>query len=375
MNLYRRHTVKLLALALAAGASIGSGMAYAGDGSFRQGRIFTSTNAATGNEVLVYADGAEGLSLITRLPTNGTGTGLGLGSQGAVTLTRDGRYLLVVNAASNTISTFAVTADGLSLSSVVSSGGLGPLSVTEHKGMVYVLNALGEGSVAGFRLDNGMLWPLPGSVRGLSAAAGTNPAQVGFSADGKTLVVTEKGTNRITTYPVGDHGVIGDAIVTPSAGVTPFGFAFDRRNHLLVSEAFGGAVDGSAVSSYRFVDSAPSQPLIISASVGTLQTAACWVTLTPAGHYAFVTNTGSNTVSSYRVRAAGKLELVNSTAGISLEMIGPIDAAVSADGKELYVLGEASGSVTPFAIGPGGTLTASKAAIDLMPGAAGMAAN
>ncbi len=69
----------------------------------------------------------------------GVGTGAGLGSHGAVTLSRNGRFLFVVNAASNTVSTFAVRPAGLVLKSVVDTGGLTPTSVAENDGPVCVL--------------------------------------------------------------------------------------------------------------------------------------------------------------------------------------------------------------------------------------------
>ena len=48
-----------------------------------------------------------------------------------MTLSQDGRFLFVVNAGSNSISTFAFGGSGLVLKSVVDSGGLTPTSVTE----------------------------------------------------------------------------------------------------------------------------------------------------------------------------------------------------------------------------------------------------
>ena len=88
-------------------------------------------------------------------------------------------------------------------------------------------------------------------------------------------LVTEKGTNKLGGYRVPDDGTTDAPTVTTSAGVTQFGFAFDRHGHALVSEAFGGAVNASAVSSYGFGIPTPASPAVISASVGTTQTAAC----------------------------------------------------------------------------------------------------
>ena len=344
------------------------------DDGFRAGKVFTSTNAVAGNELLVYSAGKNGLlSLQTRVATQGAGTGTGLGNQGGVTLSGDGRHLFVVNALSNTVSTFAVGRNRLTLQSTVDSGGLRPISVTEHDGVVYVLNANGAGNIAGFRNAQGVLTPLAGSSRPLSAAGGTGSAQVGFSPDGDVLLVTEKGTNKLSSYRVRDDGATDAPVVTASAGVTPFGFAFDRRGHALVSEAFGGAAGASAVSSYGFGVPTPASPAVISASVGTTQTAACWVVVTPNGRYAYVTNTGSGTISSYAVQKSGQLTLaqpVAATAGA-----GPIDAALSASGGHLFVLNSGSRSISSFSVAKDGSLANPGSVSGLPVGANGLAAN
>lgn len=371
----RRHALKAIALGLAlSGLGLPAAATDRDDDGFRAGRVFTSTNAVAGNELLVYAAAADGsLALRARLATHGQGTGTGLGNQGAVTLSGSGRHLFIVNALSNTVSTFAVRRNGLELRSTVDSGGQRPISVTEHDGVVYVLNAEGAGNVTGFRNIAGHLHALPGSTQPLSAAGGTGAAQVGFSPDGDVLLVTEKATNKLTSYRVRRDGRIDAPVTTASAGATPFGFAFDRRGHALVSEAFGGAANASAVSSYGFEDWAPAKPTLISASIGTTQTAACWVVVTPNGRHAYVTNTGSGTISSYGVQRNGKLALAQAVAATS--GAGPIDAAISADGRALFVLNAGGNSITAFSIARDGALAPTGSASGLPAGANGLAAN
>jgi 6-phosphogluconolactonase len=379
MNTNRRNAFKLLALTLAIGGLGGPAVAHGEgdddeDDGYRAGRVFTSTNAVAGNEVLVYETARGGtLALQARLATQGQGTGTGLGNQGAVTLSGNGRFLFVVNALSNSVSTFAVRRGGLVLRSTVDSGGQQPISVSEHRGVVYVLNAGGAGNVTGFRNHAGSLQPVSGSAQPLSAAGGTGPAQVGFSPDGDVLLVTEKATNKLTSYRVRGDGRLDAPVVTASAGVTPFGFAFDRRGRALVSEAFGGAAQASAVSSYGFEDRALARPIVISASVPDTQSAACWVVTTPNGRYAYTTNTGSGTVSRYAIQASGQLTLAQAVAATPGR--GPIDAAISADGRGLFVLNAGSNSIASFAIAPDGSLTATGSATGLPAGSNGLAAN
>lgn len=111
ITLNRRDAARLVATALAAAGATTPLRALADDEGervgLRSGKLFISTNAPAGNEVLIYARSSGGpAALVDRVSTHGLSTGGGLGSQGAVTLSGNGRWLFVVNAASNSISTF-----------------------------------------------------------------------------------------------------------------------------------------------------------------------------------------------------------------------------------------------------------------------------
>lgn len=339
------------------------------------GAVYVTSNAPGGNQVLAFGRASDGtLTPAGAYPTGGTGTGAGLGSQGAVVLSADGRWLLAVSAGSGHVSAFRVRPHGLERTDVEPSGGAMPVSVTSHGRVVYVLNAGGAGNVAGFTLSpGGDLSPLPGSTRPLSAA-GAAPAQVEFSPDGRTLVVTEKATSRIVTYAVDRQGRAGPPVAHPSAGATPFGFAFSGRDRLIVSEAFGGAPDASATSSYRL--DRTGAPAVVSASVPTTETAACWVAVSRDGRYAYVTNTGSGSVSGYAVGPDGTLALLDAdgVTGVTGPGSGPIDEDFSRDGRHLYVLGAGSHAVHAFAFAADGSLAPVGDLPGLPAGAAGLAA-
>jgi 6-phosphogluconolactonase len=370
----RRQVLAMTALAVAAIAT--SSPAMAERDTLRQGKIFTSTNSPAGNEVLVYAHSETGpATFVTRAATNGAGTGGGLGSQGAVTLSRNGAYLFVVNAASNTVSTFAFSGAGLILTSVVDSGGLTPTSVTERDGLVYVLNAGGEGNVTGFRNAKGVLAPVSDGSRPLSASGGTAPAQVSLSNDGDVLLVTERNTNRLTSYAVLPNGTLGNRVVTQSGGITPFGFAFTRRNQIVVSEAAGGAADGSTVSSYRFDNRAPTAPVLVSRAVPTTQTAACWIAVTPDGRFAYSANAGSSSISSFSIARTGAITLLQGAAGLTGANAGAIDMAVTPDGQQLHVFASRGLQIVSFTIGADGSLAPLGGVGGMPAGTAGLAAN
>ena len=162
------------------------------------GHVYTLSNQVSGNAVMEYSRASDGtLNFVASYAAGGTGTGGGLGNQGAIILTDDGDVLLAVNAGSNTISSFKVDNNGLSLTSTVSSGGIRPISITRYNDLVFVLNAGAPGNISGFAINgNGMLNAIPNSIRPLSAA-NVGPAQIEFVNDGKVLVVTEQATNKI----------------------------------------------------------------------------------------------------------------------------------------------------------------------------------
>jgi 6-phosphogluconolactonase (cycloisomerase 2 family) len=248
-----------------------------------------------------------------------------------------------------------------------------PISLTLNGNFLYVLNAGGSGNITGFRVrDNGELLPLDGSTQTLSNGGtgdSPGPAQISFSRDGRLLVVTEKATNMIDVFPV-ENGIAGPPVSHPSAGMTPFGFAFAKRNDLIVSEAFGGAPDVSAVSSYN-VDTNTFD--VISPAVGTTQTAACWVVISNNGRYAYVTNTGSGSISSYRIETNGAISLLEAQAGLTGEGSSPADMALSNDGKFLYALGVASDTISIFRVRENGKLQP-LGSVDVPAGAVGLAA-
>lgn len=212
--------------------------------------LYTETNSASGNQLQVYETLSDGNPTLTaEVATGGLGTDGGLGNQGALALSVDHRHIFAVNAGSNDVSSFEVRPNGLKWVSKAPSGGTTPVSLTIHGDLLYVLNAGGSGNIAGFRIQpNGALNAIPGSSQPLSSST-AGAAQIGFDGGGDRLVVTEKNTNKIDVYTVRE-GFAGKPRVHASYGMEPFGFTFDRRGDLLVSEAFGGKANAAALSSY-----------------------------------------------------------------------------------------------------------------------------
>jgi 6-phosphogluconolactonase (cycloisomerase 2 family) len=339
------------------------------------GAVYTMDNAASENHVLAFQRGADGkLTPAGSFATGGRGAGSGLGSQGAVLLSDNARWLFVCNAGSSEISVFLVTPTGLVLTDKVASEGKHPISVTLHRNLLFVLNAGGQvgdkDNVAGFLFFDGRLLALPHVPHGLSSD-NTNPADINFAPDGSTLVVTEKDTSMIDMFTVDNDGSIDEANHFQSAGQTPFGFAFRGRD-LLVSEAFGGAKDASAVSSYDI--DRDGQLQVVSPSVPTTETSACWLVVTDNGRFAYTANTGSGTLTGYRITPNGELALLNSdgVTGITGPHSSPADMAFSFNNRFLYCR-NGNGTISAFVVNQDGSLSAFDGISGLPAAATGLA--
>ncbi len=338
-------SVFLTVLAVAPAAAAGSSA----------GAVYTLSNSAAGNAVIAFSRSSDGsLSPLGTFATGGLGSGGGLGSQGAVTLSGDGQWLLAVNAGSDEITSFAVGADRrLTFADKIWSGGDHPISVTIGYGVVYTVNDGGSGNIAGFSISpTGHLSAIAGSIRPLSSSS-SGPAQISFTPDRATLVVTEKATNRITTYAVGANGAAGAPTWVTSAGPTPFGFDFDNKGRLIVSEANGGPPNLSFVSSY---DVSSGSARIIDGRVATHQVAACWVVVTNNGKYAYASNTASGSISGFAIANDGSLDLLDADGVTGSTGGAPTDMSLSSNSKFLYA--RVGAALHAFRINHDGSLAA-----------------
>jgi 6-phosphogluconolactonase (cycloisomerase 2 family) len=325
-----------------------AGVAWASAGA---GAVYTITNATTGNAVVVYHRSANGsLRPAGTFATGGNGSGAGLGSQGAVIVSDDQRFVFAVNAGSNSVSSFRITPDGLVLADTEDSGGQMPTSLAFHHGVLYALNAGQPNNITSFTVDRrGDIAPIPGATRPLSAPS-TNPAQVSFSHGGEFLVVSERATNLLDVFTVDRDGRALGPVSQPSAGPTPFGFAIDKRNTVLVSEA--GANGGA--SSYRITEAPGLEP--VSPAVMTGQRAACWTVITQNGRYGYVINAGTGNISGFSIGRSGRATLLDPD-GVTAETGGnPTDAILSLDSRFLYVRVAALNQIAVFRVRSDGSL-------------------
>ena len=317
--------------------------------------VYVQTNDAAENEIVAFSRAEDGtLAPIGRYATGGRGTGEPhLPSQGSVVLSEDGRWLLVVNAGSDELSLFEIEPDGLRLADRVGTGGRRPTSAAVSGALVYVLNN-GTPTITGYNLVDGKLSALADSTRPLSGNDAA-PAQISFAPGGGALIATERGTNSISSYAIDERGYADGPMTIESSGQTPYGFGF-ANGSVVVTEAFGGETGAAAASSYAVTDA--GELSLVSGSVGDTRSEVCWAVITNDDRFAFVTNFGDGTVSSYEIAPDGGLTLRAHVAGSTRQgEKGVRDEALSSDGRYLYAIDADAGKLFGWSVDASGELT------------------
>lgn len=363
----------LTALAGAAGASAFGGPSFPGGEAAHAAPVFVQTDNLEANQVVAYDRAADGT--LTQAGVYGTGGRGGalvgsvvdhLASQGSLAYDRAAGELYAVNAGSDTVSVFAVYGDRLALRQVIGSGGDFPVSIAVRGGLVYVLNALNGGELQGYVSVWGRLLPLPGSARALGLNPDEEPqfthtpGQVAFSPDGRQLLVTTKANGSdIDVFGVDPWGrPSATPVVNSEPGAVPFALSSDPEGHVIVADAGTNALADLALSA--------TGTLTQLDEVGTGQEATCWV-VADGGRF-YVSNAASASVSEFRSNAGGAaLTLLGSTHTDP----GTVDAAVSGDGRFLYVQTGGAGVVDEYAIGANANGTPIPIGSVTVPGAAG----
>ena len=376
------------------------------------GAVYAMTNEFDGNRIVAYGRNDDGtLTSIGSFRTRGNGGafdgGEGLDpliSQFSLQLTQDNRFVLAVNAGSNSLSIFRVEDNkSLTLADVVRVRGVGPNSIAVHDDLVYVsmVDADGqfvgepdqEGLLQGFRLTrSGHLVRLPGSARLL----GNRPSAIQFSPDGSYLVVSSinagaaalasGSTDEMVTFGVNANGMLTTDQVDGTASTLPgntegrnlpgaIGFEIvesDGEQIIVVTEAREFQPDGSppafpnlqtgSVSTWRLESDGSMTALQLDVFAGTDmfdgQRTACWIEFAPDQSYFWVSNALESSISSYGFNA-GSINLVEEVAAVGTGPAlgdpfgttdGWVDLWISADGQYLYQLFGLDGTIGVFAV-------------------------
>jgi 6-phosphogluconolactonase len=366
-----RHRLLVLVLAALALLAIAA-PAYA-EQPLEPGAVFTETNTVP-NYVKVFHRSADGTLVAAGQvatggdgkPTNNAPLGLPyiqtnyevvLGSSG------DHKCLFVVNAGSNTVSSFYARPSGLTLVDQEPSQGSRPVSLTTaqhglNNRVLYVLNSdlngpdifsstSGTASIQGYYVsDKCALTAIPGSHR-LTTSQTSVPTTIAFNPDGDALAVAEPNTaggglpgGDIDVFPVDKHGVAGAPVVTvsPPDAPNPYGMAWDGRGNLTVTNWFFVNPFGGSVSSYRL---AKDYKLIL---INTVPAPGhpCWNVITDNDKFLYTTQPAGLVIGTPQIDvfAIGHDGMLTPTGTGQTTPYNAVDEALSHESRYLYVLND-----------------------------------
>ena len=338
------------------------------------GVLYTETNSPKRNQVQIFHRFADGsLKFVKAVATGGTGgqqlqpgcapTCPFLDTQGEVTLSSDGKLLFVVNAGSNSITSFRVKpGGGLQKADVKPSGGKFPNSITTHGNVLYVLDSgifpmpgpPVPGNVQGFHFNAaGHLTPIKGSNRPLTATVPGLARQVGFNNKGTVLVATlarepepdAAGRHRLDRHVPDQRQWRGEPRDRAQRhDAVPVRVRV--RSQRPPDHVAGDEPHGARRRRHRELQASPRPGALTPIStVASKGTAPCWVEISGNGKYAFVVNTGGGAptgafTTSYRIAPNGGLKFLANTP-VRKGEFALTDEALSRDSKYLYVLAAA----------------------------------
>lgn len=358
------------------------------------GAVYAGTNDGQKNGLVAYGSKSDGtLAYIGAYLSGGAGGRLNTGGpvdpliSAHSVLNVDNRFVLQVNAGSNTISSFRVNKDfSLTLIDVVPSDGFGPDTIAELDGVVYVANVDNDGvytgpqdqvgNIVAFALNRGTgrIQEIPGSKRQLLG----RPSDVAVAPRARSLVVS--------IYNAGSSAISSDAanaelesfamsqpgLLTPLPISTvtstkrnndddrnlpgAIGISIRESNGrevVVVTESREFLADGEAASLSQFQTGSVStfelnrfgflQPISLdiptSSQIATgptnTSTSSCWISFDKDGRSFWVVSASSSIISSFRFNENGSVEELDSRAATG-EPVNP-DAANPAAGATGFV--------------------------------------
>ena len=304
--------------------------------------VYTITNPDGPNAVAAYERNPETGELIFlgTYPTGGRGAGRLIDSQSPLVVNAEGTLLFAVNPGSDDISVMAINDDGsLALrDGPVPSRGVEPASLALRGDLIYVANkgdAVDPPNYSGFFVgSDGTLTRIK---RRIGLAFGDNPTQVLFTRDGGTLIGIRFGSGGLDSLAVRPNGRLRlRSQLNDQRG--PFAAVFNpvAGEQLIVADA---RLPGA--SSYVMREDR-SLTQITSVS-NRPERAACWIVAHSDGSRAWVSNTGTNSLSLYTIGAEGALSLA-STHSTAAYGRTPFEIALDPGNRFLYQLNVGSGN-------------------------------
>ena len=261
--------------------------------------VFVQTNDAASNQVVVFSRGEDGgLASIATHDTGGRGTGSPhLPSQGSV-LAADGRVFVVNAGSDDSLSSRSIRMDWRSSTTLLRD-------VAEECRCTWRSRVRGRHRRAHR--------PPPERRRRARADRGFRTAVERIRGGwGPGLLHPERrsprrhraGNRRDLDLRRGNRWTPGRPDRASVVRRDPVRLRFRADGTLVVTEAFGGQVGAAAASSYRLNGSLST----VSPSVKSTRSEVCWAAVSKDGLFAYVTNFGDNTISSYRIGDDGTID-------------------------------------------------------------------
>jgi 6-phosphogluconolactonase (cycloisomerase 2 family) len=384
------------------------------------GAVYAGTDDGQKNGLVAYGRKPDGtLAYIGQYLSGGAGGRLNTGGpidpliSAHSVLNVDNRFVLQVNAGSNTVSSFRVNKDfSLTLVSVVPSGGFGPDTIAEHDSVIYVANVDSDGVYTGpqdqvgdidaFELnrETGHLREIPGSKRQLLG----RPSDLAVAPTGRSLMVSlyNAGSTAIsdsaaaaelesfnivrpgflTPFPVSAiistqrnndqnrnlPGAIGIAI--RESGGHEVVVVTESREWLAngqpapLSQFQTGSISTFELNNFGLLRpislDVPTSSQITTGPMNT-STSSCWISFDKDGQTFWVISASSSIISSFRFNEDGSVEEIDSRAATGVPVnpdaanpaagaTGFVDVAETGESDFLYDLESGTGKVDVYRI-------------------------
>jgi 6-phosphogluconolactonase (cycloisomerase 2 family) len=275
---------------------------------------------------IAYQDdnGIANVSLGTDgLLNTASGSTRALSTQDTLGLSVDGKSLYAAEYGASKLSQFTIgtagvasAAPGTSVATDVNPSALVATADGQH---LYVANASAD-TISGFALNaNGT--PAPLAIASFSTSGqGSSPRGLAVNPNSGTLYVTLSASNKVLQYTVDPStGVLALAHST-STGTTPRGITVSPSG----SYAYVANYGSNTVSQYTLAGGSITPLSTPAVAVGAHPTA---IAISPDGKFAYVTNLGDNTISQFAIGAGGLLAALP-TATVSSHGAGPTALAI-----------------------------------------------
>lgn len=237
-------------------------------------------------------------------------------------------YVYVANSADDTVSQFGVSSNGTlsSLSTATVTVGDLPVGMVVHpsKSYVYVANN-GSNTISQFSIgSNGKLSALSPASVATSAA----PYKLAASPNGRYIFVGLQGAAKVATYAVGSGGALTLVAETSTSCTNVQGLAVDPSS----TYVYAVGASNSRVCGFSIDSSGGLSAVAVVSSGGTSPADAV---VDSSGNYLFVSNSdvSSSNIAAFAIDSAGGLTLQTTYATVS----NPMSLTLNAQGTRLYV--------------------------------------